>query len=410
MSKYTVCGIDIGNSSVKTVIADMNTETGRPRIIGIGNAQSNGLRRGIVVDMEEVIKSIKQSVSQAERMSGGSVDRAYVSISGPYIKTQLSRGVVAVSRADGEISQNDIDRVVEAASTVSLPQNYEIIHIIPKNFIIDGAEVVKNPLGMKGIRLEVEVLLIEGLSPYIHNLTKAVQNNGVEIAELIYSPLAASKSMLDKHQREYGVLLLDLGGGVTSMALFHEGDLMHTAILPVGAKHVTNDLAIAFRTSIDNAELIKNTHGFIGTAEKNNKKENIDLSDITQNEDMTVPRKHIAKIIDARIGELFDVIDAELKKTPGIKVLPAGVVLAGGGANLAGIDVFAKNRLGLSAKIGGSYFMEGLSEAVIDPAFAVAVGLVVWGFEEEDHPRRSLAGGTSNILKRAGKWFKNFLP
>src|SRR3990167_6599178 len=196
-----ICGIDIGNSTIKTVIAQLNHETGRPRVLGVGVAPSNGVRRGVVVDMDEVIASIRKSVHQAEVMSNAKVDSAYIGINGTHIKTQTSRGVVAVSRADNEIAQTDIDRVVDAASTVSLPQNYEIIHVIPKNFIIDGQEVVKNPIGMKGIRLEVEVLLIEGLTPYIHNLTKCINANNIDVIELIYAPLAAARSVLDKHQR-----------------------------------------------------------------------------------------------------------------------------------------------------------------------------------------------------------------
>jgi cell division protein FtsA len=409
LTRHIVCGIDIGNVTLKTVIAEMTNESAHPRIIGIGTAPSNGLRKGIVVDMEEVIESIKKSVTEAQSMSGVTIDHAYVGINGLHIKTQQSKGVVAVARADNEISQSDIDRVMEAASTVSLPQNHEVIHVIPKSFIIDSAENVKSPLGMKGIRLEAEVLIIEGLSPYVHNLTKCINANNIEVAELIFAPLAAAKSVLDKHQREYGVMLLDIGGGVTSMATFFEGDLVHTAVLPVGSRHVTNDLAIAFRTTIDSAEEIKRNHGFVGNPEVQMKKTQVDLSEIVGEEGIVVSRKQIGKIIDARIGELFDVVSAELNSTQGN--LPAGAVLAGGGANLLGIRRYGKGRLGLSTKVGGRYNFEGLSETALDPAFAVAVGLVMWGFEDQKASNgESPIARTPNVLKNIGKWFKNFIP
>ncbi len=413
MKSSILCGIDVGNSLIKTVIAEVNQETLQPRIIGVGSAASNGLRRGMVVDMEEAIGSVRNSLDQAQSMAGVKVEQAYVSINGLHIKTQASRGVIAVSRADNEIAQHDIARLIEAASTVSLPLNYEIIHVIPRTFIIDGHEHVKNALGMKGVRLEVEVLLIEGLSPYIRNLAKCVNANGVEIAEFVFAPLAAAKSVLDKHQREYGVMLVDIGGGVSSLAMFHEGELLHTAVLPIGSRHITNDIAIAFRTSMDNAEQIKTQYGILGSADLSSaKKENVDLSPIL-GEAASVPRKHIAKIVDARIGELFDMISQELKKQSGAYMLPAGLVLSGGGANLAGMSAFAKDRLGLSVRIGGDYTLDGVSEEMRDPSYAVAVGLVLWGFE-----RVQASGGVSrlsnqfskNILKKAGKWLKNFMP
>lgn len=409
MKSSLLCGIDVGNSVIKTVIAEMNREAHQPRIIGVGSAASNGLRRGMVVDMEEASESIRTAIQQAELMAGVKVHTAYVSINGLHIKTQLSRGVIAVSRADNEIAQSDIARLVEAASTVSLPLNYEILHVIPRTFIIDGHEQVKNALGMKGVRLEVEVMLVEGLSPYIRNLAKCITNSGIEIEEFVFAPLAAAKAVLDKHQREYGVLLVDIGGGVSTMAMFHEGELVHTAVLPIGSRYVTNDLAIAFRTSMDNAEQIKTQFGTLTSTEK---KEQIDLAPILGDEEFLVPRKHIAKIIDARISELFDVISQELKKPTGNYLLPAGLVLAGGGANLAGLPEYAKERLGLSVRVGGvAYELDGLSQQIQDPSYAVAVGLVLWGAERSPVANSHFSSAVSlNIFKKVGRWLKNFMP
>jgi len=381
-------------------------------VIGIGISPSEGLRRGVVFDMEETVASVANSVKKAESMSGARVSRAYVSLNGSHVRTQSSRGVVVVSRADSEINQNDIDRVIDAASTINLPQNREIVHAIPRIFTIDGQEHVKNPLGMRGVRLEAEVLLIDGLSPHIRNLAKCVNANDIEVSEFVFAPLAAAKAVLDKHQREHGVLSIDFGGGVSSMSLFHEGDLVHTAILPIGSRHITNDIAVAFRTSMSNAEEIKCKHGGVGN-DVASRKDKVDLSDILEEEDFVVPRAQLTKIIDCRVAELFDMISEEIKKLPRNYMLPAGVVLAGGGANLSGLASFVKNRLRLSVKTGGDYLLEGLVDQVSDPALAVSLGMVLWGFEKE------FSGGKLTITARFSsfdginkltRWFKNFLP
>ena len=220
--QHTISGIDVGNSQIKAIIARINSDSLKPEIIGSGSASSNGLRKGIIVDMEETIENVRTAVQRAEAMAGTSIKRAYLAVNGLHIHTQTSRGVIAVSRADNEISQNDIDRVVKAASVVSLPPNREIIHVIPKNFVIDGTEYVKNPLGMKGVRLEADVLIVDGLSPYLRNLVKCVNQNNIEVAGLVYAPIASSMAVLDKNQKEYGVLNLDFGGGTSTLAVFEE--------------------------------------------------------------------------------------------------------------------------------------------------------------------------------------------
>src|SRR3989344_1964300 len=232
---YIISGIDIGNSQIKVVVAKIDRDTLATEILGIGSAISNGLRRGMVVDMEETINNVQAAVQRAEAMAGAKIRRAYLAVNGLHIKNQISRGVIAVSRIDGEISQNDIDRVLQAASVVSLPANREIIHVIPRNYIVDGTEYVKNPLGMKGVRLEAEVFIIDGLSPYLRNIAKCVNENDIEVAGLVFAPLASSLAVLDKNQKEYGVLNLDFGGGTSSLTVFEEADLIHSAVLPIGS-------------------------------------------------------------------------------------------------------------------------------------------------------------------------------
>lgn len=412
MRQRLITGIDIGNHAVKTVIAELDRETLRPQIVGVGSAPSNGLRRGVVFDMEETVNNIRDSVSLAESMSGAKTNRAYVSLNGLHMRNQLSRGVIVVSRADNEITQNDITRVIDATSIINLPPNREIVHTIPKSFMIDSREYVKNPLGMHGVRLEAEVMLIDGFSPHIRNLAKCINANDIEVAEFVFAPLAVAKSVLDKHQREHGVLSIDFGGGVSSIALFHEGDLVHTATLPIGSRHITNDIAVALRTSMDKAEEIKCQYGNIGP-DQSTKKDKVDLSELLGEEGFIIPRAQITRIIDSRVAELFDLISEEMKKLPRGYLLPAGVVLAGGGANLNGLINFTKNRLKLAVSTGGNYLLEGLSDSISDPAFAVAVGMVLWGFEKEfSGGKLPISARLSSFdgLQKLTKWFKNFMP
>lgn len=409
---YIVAGIDIGNANIKTVVAEINRESLRPHIIGVGVSQSSGLRRGMVVDMDETIENIRQSVRQAESMSGVKVRRAHVSINGLHIKSQVSRGVVAVSRADNEISQNDIDRVIEAASVVSLPANRQKIHVLPKNFIVDGHEHVKDPLGMKGVRIEADVLIIDGLSPYIHNLAKCINENDIEVAEFVFSPLAVAKAVLDRNQKEHGVLSLDFGGGISTLSLFYEGDLIHTAVLPIGSRHITNDLAVALRSSMDIAEKAKIQFGSVDSI-KGNKKNEIDLSELLGEEDFVIPHKHITKVVEARVHELFDMVSNEMKKVSNIKIIPAGLVISGGGANLPGLVQTARNKLNLPVRLANFSNFEGMADQIADTSFAAAAGLVLWGVERDSTGNKFMSADffqNSNFLKKAVDWLKNFLP
>lgn len=418
---YLISGIDVGNSQVKIVIAKVDRDSLGVEILGVGSTPSNGLRRGMVVDMEETIDNIRTAVQRAEAMAGVSVKRAYLAVNGLHIKSQASRGVIAVSRADNEISQNDIDRVVQAASVVSLPANREIIHVIPRNFIVDGVENVKNPLGMKGVRLEAEVIIVEGLSPYLRNLAKCVNENNIEVAGLVFAPLAASLSVLDRNQKEYGVLNLDFGGGTSTLIVFEEADLLHTAVLPIGSKHITSDLAVALRTSMDVAERVKLEHGTTSEGLDMRKRDNIDLSELVGEENFLWPKKQLVGVIDARAHELLDLVSAELKKISKV-ILPAGVVLSGGGANLPGLAALIKERLRLPVKIARLANVPAVANAMADrrggleeqndTALSVATGLILWGVEEEFGGMRGKAAPAPKNLffKRAGGWLKNFLP
>ncbi|OGN08318.1 MAG: cell division protein FtsA [Candidatus Yanofskybacteria bacterium RIFCSPHIGHO2_01_FULL_45_42] len=407
---HTITGIDIGNTQVKVAIAQIDRDALKPEIIGTGLASSNGLRRGMVVDMEESVANLSTAVQRAQAVAGVPIKSAYLAVNGAHIRVQTSRGVIAVSRADNEISQNDIDRVIQAASAVSLPANREVIHVIPRNYIIDGVEAVKNPLGMRGVRLEAEVFIIDGLSPYCRSLIRCVNENGIEVAGLVYAPLASALSALDKSQKEFGVMHLDFGGGTSSMTVFEEADLVHSAFLPIGSRHITNDLAVALRTSLDVAERIKLEHCSTSEIEDLRRRENVDLSQLLSEDNFIIPKKQLVKVVDARTNELLEMVTNELKKIGKHGLLPAGVVLSGGGSNLPGFAALVKEVLRLPVRVARS----SDSEKISDTAFTVATGLILWGMEQEFNG--SKPGGYSEAafggdgIKKITGWLKNFMP
>lgn len=414
-----ITGIDVGSANVRTVIVQVFPEEELPRVIGVGVAQSAGLRKGMIVDLDEAIKSVNESVEKAERSAGFSVNNAIVSIGGNHIFSQNSKGVIAVGRADGEVTEDDIERVLSAAQAISVPANKEIIHIIPKSYSLDDQKNIKDPLGMNGVRLEVDAMIIEGSTPVIKNLSKSIEQAGLEIGEFVLAPLAAAKATLTKRQKELGVVLVDIGGGTTSLAVYEENDLLHTSILPIGGAHITNDLAIGLRTSIDVAEKVKIEFGNASPRDIN-KKEDINLAELDPNEEGMVSRYHVAEIIEARLEEIFNLVNKELKTIARDKLLPAGIVLTGGTAKLPGAVDLAKNILGLPAQTGFPTRLGGLVDKVDEPSFVTAVGLVLTGLEGMGGGRRSgflggkLVGNLGNSMGGSvttmKKWLGKFLP
>jgi cell division protein FtsA len=409
-----IVGLDVGTCNIRTVVAKHRADQSKPQIIGIGQATSFGLRRGLVVDIEETVKNIKHSIDEAKRTAGLPIDRVYVSIGGDHITSRVSKGVVAVSRADGQVSEEDVGRAINAASAISVPQNREILHVIPRSFAIDDQLGIKDPVGMNGVRLEVDALIIEGSTPFIKNLTKCISEANLEIEGLVLAPLAASRAVLSKRQKELGVLALDLGGGTAGLTVFEEGDIIHSYILPIGSSHITNDIAIGLRTSIDLAEKVKLEYGS-ALASEINKKENIDLSKLGLEEEGVVSRSQIAEIIEARVCEILDLVNKELKKIDRQGLLPAGVVLFGGGAKIPGLVDLTKETLKLPAQIGFPIELTGVVDKVDDPAFATAVGLVLWGVDVQSKaggrgiPLPSIPG-VGQTVSKIKNWFRDFLP
>lgn len=393
-----ITGLDVGTAKVKTVIAQKLTDEEPLEILGIGSVSSFGVRRGVVIDIDGVTKSIIESINEAKENSRQKIEGVYASLGGSHIFSAISRGIVAVSRADQKISQEDIDRVIQAAEAISLPSNKEILHTLPLQFTIDGEGSIKNVLGMSGIRLEVEALILGAFSPYIQNLTQAILNSNLEVNDLMISTLASSRACLTPRQKELGVVLLDIGAGTTGLAVFGEGDLVHLAIFPIGSAHITNDIAIGLRCDIDIAERIKQEYG-IASPQWVSKKEIIDLSS-TLGTPLVFSRKHLAEIIEARICEIFDLVSKELKKISKEILLPAGVVLTGGAVNLPKCIEFAKKELRLPCHLG---LVGGFARPIEDPSLSAACGLILWAsdFEktEKGFPRKSLTSKFKKILR-----------
>ncbi len=362
----------------------VDTEAGpKLQIIGALCVPSEGVSKGIINSIEDTTTSVSAALEKAERLLGTPIESSWVGINGPNMKCQSSRGVVAVSRSDSEINPEDVQRVIEAAQALAVPPNYEILHVIPSKFIVDSQEDIKNPVGMTGIRLEVIALIIQNLSSQIKNLTKAIYHTGLNIDDLVFSPLAASGVVVSSKQKELGTAVVNIGATTTSIAVFEEGELLHAAVLPIGSAHITSDIAIGLRCPINLAEKIKIKYGS-AKAEQFNKKDEIDISDLVAEENLTdeitvISRRYVAEIIEARTEEIFEKVDAELKKIDRSGMLPAGICLIGGGAKLADILDVAKKKLRLPASLGANRTVATVVDKVNDLEYLTALGLVAWG-------------------------------
>ncbi|MEK7673099.1 MAG: cell division protein FtsA [Patescibacteria group bacterium] len=405
-----VASLDIGSSKIRTVVGVMDDSSVIPNIIGVGIAPSTGLRKGAVIDVGETINSISSSLEDAERMAGEPINHVFLGIGGNHIDSINSRGVIAVSHSQNEISEDDVDRVLEAAQAVTIPSNRRILRIIPKTFTVDEQKGIKYPVGMTGIRLEVETHIVTGFEPAIKNIEKCVLQSGVDIEDMIPNCLASSEAVLTKRQKELGCVVVDIGCGGTAVSVFEDGATLHTAVIPVGGENVTNDLAIGIRTSIDTAEKVKIEYGTV-IPEDVNDRETIDLSLVSKLDTHLVSKRHVAEIIQARYHEIFVLVKEELAKIHRDGMLPAGVVLTGAGAKMPGVIDLARETLNLPAQIGFPQNYDGVVDKIDDPAYATAIGLLLWGsrFEGRHHAglkNVNLKKGFTNMMK----WFKNLVP
>ena len=381
-----VTGLDIGTSSIKVAVAERRD--GKPALVHVQKVPCFGMRKGAIVEMSEVSQAVARALAGVKKISKAALKNVYISIGTPQAKMQSSRGIVAVSRADAEIYQDDIDRAVRASQAVNLPQNRTIIHTLTREFVVDGVGDIVDPLGLSGSRLEVQSLIIDAFSPHIKNLIRVVELASGEVSGLVFGPLVAARAALSKRQRDLGTALVDIGFGTTGLSVYEEGKLVGVAKFPVGAGSISNDLAVGLKIPVDAAEEIKLHYGYAFSKDVSTK-ESVELKKFLPDAKNTVSRRFVAEIMESRLEEIFDLLNDELKLLQKFGELPGGVVLVGGGAKLPGITDLAKQEMKLSAQIGFALDDEwesdggSFKEFLEDPEFVSAFGLVLWVVDGE---------------------------
>lgn len=411
-------GLDIGTTHVRCVIGQLDGTGSTATIVGVGEAPNNGMRKGVVVNIVGVAHAIDKALDEAERMSGHQVAGVSISVNGAHIMAMSSKGVVAVNSQNHEITEEDILRAQDAATVVQLPANREILQVTPRSYELDGQENIKDPLGMSGVRLEVDAHVITALGPNVKNLLKSLEMTQTGVDQVIVAGLAAAKAVLTPQQMENGVAVVDLGGTTTSAVVFEEGDLQHVAIIPMGSVNITNDLAIGLRTDLDIAEGVKLRHATALSADKEAPKS---IEHKHGDEKMTFSRKDIDMIVGARLDEIFELIDKELASIDRAGKLPGGIVLTGGGARLKDLAGYAKSKLRLPVRIAKLDGFSGMNDRTTSPEFATSIGLMLADFESSTmHQNQASSRGGSKpgdssasfgkLFKHASDLLKKFKP
>lgn len=393
-------GLDIGTSMVRCVVGTMDPSGGMPSIIGHGQSPNNGMRRGAVVHVDDVANAVVQAVTEAERISGLSIKRATVNVNGSHVSGLNSEGVIAISAANREITPDDRERVEEAATIVKLPPNREIIQFFAKNYSLDGQRNIKDPVGMHGVRLEVDAHMVTAATPNLRNLDMALEKAEVVASHHTVSGLAAAEAVFTRQQKEAGTALIDIGSGTTNLIVFEDGEVQHVAVLPIGGQHITNDLAIGLKTDLDVAEMVKLQHADL-RATKSKPSATVKFNGQTYNFDFD----RVSMIVEARIEELLEYIEKELQKIKRAKKLPGGIVITGGTSKLPGLDEFTRDKLELPARKGSLHNIGGLVDTVEDPSYITVVGLMLLdmlllpSLPQTSHNHARINMNTKSILK-----------
>ncbi len=416
-----IVGIDVGSVKVATLIASIKESD--LTVIGVSTVPSRGLRKGQVVDIDEAVRAISEGIEAAERMAGVSISSAFIVVGGAHISSVNSRGVVAVAGGENEISEEDVRRVTEAARAISIPSSREIIHVIPRDFIVDSQEGIKDPVGMTGIRLEVETHIISGATTSMRNLAKCIQQVGIDVEGLVFSGLASSESTLTDTEKELGVALVDIGGGTTDVTLFVDGSISHSVVIPIGGKNITNDLAIGLRSSLEDAEKIKLELSNLGKKkdddeDEGRKKDVLDTSHLTLGEDLgTLSKKTLMDgIIKPRLTEMFTLVGMEIKRSGYAGLLPSGIVVTGGAAETVGIQQVGKEVLRMPVRVAYPTGVTGLIDEISSPAYSALIGVVQYGSKVHGMANGGMnmplvnAGSIAGIGKKLFGWVRSFLP
>jgi len=402
-----VVGLDVGTTKVACLIANVVDDL--IEIIGVGVAPSRGLEKGVVVDIGRTIQSIRKAVEEAENMADVRVREAYVGIAGKHIRSINNSAVISITRSDRTITAEDVRRVIEAARTIPISPDLQIIHIIPRQYIVDGQEGITDPVGMTGTRLEVDVHIVLGSVTAVHNLVRCVEAVGIGVKQIVLEPLASAMAVLSSAEKELGVVLLDCGGGTTDISVFRNGDIWFSKTIPIAGEHITQDITVGLQTPLEEAERIKKLYGTclvdsVGDDEK------IEIATLGGESTRQVPRKRLAKIIEPRVEEILDLAMQEVEDAGYRDLIPAGMVITGGTSLLHGIVEFAQRRYGIPVRRGSvPKNVHGFQEIVESPIFATGVGLLKFAVEGKDFARSVQARRSKGMLARLFGWFRQFL-
>jgi cell division protein FtsA len=402
--KNLIIGLDIGTSKVVAIVGEMKSDRDI-EIIGIGSHPSRGLKKGVVVNIESTVQSIQRAVEEAELMAGCEIHSVYTGIAGSHIRSLNSHGIVAIK--DKEVTQNDVERVIDAARAVAIPADQKILHILPQEFIIDEQEGIRDPVGMSGVRLEARVHMVTGAVSAAQNIVKCVRRCGLEADDLILEQLASSHSVLSEDEKELGVCLVDIGGGTTDIAVFTGGAIRHTAVIPIAGDQVTNDIAVALRTPTQHAEEIKIKYACALT-QLATSDETIEVPSIGERPPRRLSRQTLAEVVEPRYEELMTLIQAELRRSGFEDVIAGGVVLTGGSSKMEGVVDLAEEVFHMPVRLGFPQYISGLADVVRNPIYATGVGLLLFGQHNRAQGGRELAseGGLKAIWERMKQWFQ----
>jgi len=402
--KDLIVGLDIGTSKVVAIVCEI-THDDKIEIVGIGSHPSRGLKKGVVVNIESTVQSIQRAIEEAELMAGCEIHSVYAGIAGSHIRSLNSHGIVAIR--DNEITASDVDRVIDAARAVAIPADQKILHILPQEFIIDNQEGIKEPIGMSGVRLEAKVHMVTGAVSAAQNIIKCVRRCGLEVDDIILEQLASSHAVLTDDEKELGICLVDIGGGTTDIAVFTDGSIRHTAVIPIAGDQVTNDIAVALRTPTQYAEEIKVKYGCALT-QLSNPEETIEVPSVGDRAARRLARQTLAEVIEPRYEELFTLIQAELRRSGFEDLIAAGVVLTGGSSKMEGVIDLAEEIFHAPVRLGLPQGVAGLADVVRNPIHATGVGLLIYGHQQRYAKRMNLkvSGGVKGVWERMRNWFQ----
>lgn len=401
-----VVGLDIGTSKICTVVGEM-TERG-VEIIGVGTQPSQGLRKGVVINIEATVTALKKAVEEASLMAGCEIHTVFTSVSGGHIKAFNSHGIVAVKNK--EVMTRDLERVIDAAKAVAIPMDREVIHVLPQDYIIDDQDGIRDPLGMSGVRLEAKVHIVTGAVASAQNVIKCCNRSGLNVAEMVLAPLAAAEAVLTDEERELGVVLIDVGGGTTDIAVYYDGTVKHTAVIPIGGNHVTNDIAAGLRTPFNDAERLKQRHGF-ARASMVTEDERVEVPCVAGKGAGTVSRQILCEIIEPRLDEIFEMVQREVAKSGFEGALASGVVATGGSMLLTGAVEMAERSFGLPVRLGAPARVGGLTDIINTPSYAAAVGLALHGMKRQERGMTYRSRDDkilSKVKHRMSDWLNEF--